>query len=95
MVYISDGGHVWPDGRMNLDRVSTLPTRLHVSVGGHPMIDHTKGRLSICWGSPLSCCGTCLGLQTKFQMAFGPNGDRRLVSLIYATVLLTGQCRSR
>ena len=48
---------MWPDGWMILDEVGTLPTRLHVSAGRHPMTDHIVGRRSIFRGSPLSSLG--------------------------------------
>ena len=40
---------MWPNGWMALDRLGTLLTRLHVSAGRHPMIDHTEAREHIPW----------------------------------------------
>ena len=81
---------MWPDGWTALDRVGTLPSRLHASVGRHPMTDRTKDKWSISRGSPLLGCRARLGLQMILD-GFGLNGDCMLVALFYATVLTGGR----
>ena len=77
---------MWLDGWTALDRVGTLPTRLHASASKHLMIDRIEGKWSISQGSPLLDCGALDDLGWLWS-----NDDHGSITLFYTSILMSSQ----